>query len=282
LERQRGGFGFLGGPGETQIEADRRMIDERIGKIRRDLTTVVRTRELHRHSRNKVPYPVVALVGYTNAGKSTLFNKVTGAGVEVADMLFATLDPTMREVETPSGARIIMSDTVGFISDLPTELIAAFRATLEEVIGADLIVHVRDIANPDTAEQKADVFDVLDKLGIDCSETPMFEVLNKVDLLDEDSHRETCNRAAREDNLAAVSAVTGEGIAEFLASIDSQLSASRTEVELRIEHGEGAALAWLHSHGQVLAQRDDEIASFVTVRLEPEDLERYKARFGGD
>lgn len=281
LERQRGGFGFLGGPGETQIEADRRMIDERIGKIRRELETVVKTRELHRRSRRKVPYPVVALVGYTNAGKSTLFNKVTGSGVEAADMLFATLDPTMREAETPSGAKIILSDTVGFISELPTDLIAAFRATLEDVIEADLIVHVRDIANPDTAAQKADVLDVLDGLGVDRSEISMIEVLNKVDLLDDDIHIETVNRASRDDHLAAVSAATGEGIEELLAVIDKELTASRAEVELRVEHGQGAALAWLHQNGQVLGQRDDEVASYVTVRLDPEDLERFHARFGG-
>jgi GTP-binding protein HflX len=256
------------------------MIDERIAKIRRELENVVRTRELHRRSRRKVPYPVVALVGYTNAGKSTLFNKVTGSSVEVADMLFATLDPTMREATTPSGARIILSDTVGFISDLPTDLIAAFRATLEEVIEADLIAHVRDIANLDTAAQKTGVLDVLDGLGVDRRETPMIEVLNKVDLLEDGVHVETVNRASRDDHLAAVSAVTGEGIEELLTVIDNELTASRTEVELRVVHGEGAALAWLHQHGQVIGQRDDEAASFVTVRLEPEDLERFRARFG--
>ncbi len=279
LERQRGGFGFLGGPGETQIEADRRMIDERIGKIRRDLETVVRTRELHRRTRRKVPYPVVALVGYTNAGKSTLFNRITGSEVDAADMLFATLDPTMREAVTLSGMRIILSDTVGFISDLPTTLVAAFRATLEEVTAADLIVHVRDIANPDADAQKADVQDVLAQLGVDGAETPIVEALNKVDLLDRDARQIVCNRAARDNTVAPVSAVTGDGVGDLLALIDEKLTAARRVVELTVGHGDGAALAWLHQHGNVLSRREGDGATLVTVSLDPGDVERYRSRF---
>ena len=279
LERQRGGFGFLGGPGETQIEADRRMIDGRIGKIRRELETVVRTRKLHRRSRQKVPYPVVALVGYTNAGKSTLFNQITGSSVEAEDMLFATLDPTMREAVTPSGLRIILSDTVGFISDLPTTLVAAFRATLEEVIEAELIVHVRDIANPDTEAQKGDVLKVLDQLGVDDRETPAIEALNKIDLLAPELRQIVGNRAARDDGVVPVSAATGEGINALLEQIDHVLSAHHKVIELRVGHDDGAALAWLHQHGNVLGQRDDGKANHVTVSLDPDDLARYRARF---
>lgn len=279
LERQRGGFGFLGGPGETQIEADRRVIDERIGKIRRDLETVVRTRELHRRSRRKVPYPVVALVGYTNAGKSTLFNRITGSEVEAADMLFATLDPTMREAATPSGMRIILSDTVGFISDLPTTLVAAFRATLEEVIEADLIVHVRDIANPDTAAQKEDVLDILTQLGIEKAETPILEALNKIDLLDPEARKTIGNRASRDDEAVPLSAVSGAGVDDLLVRIDQMLTAGRKLIEVQVGHEDGAARAWLYSHGEVIAQRDDGDAAYVTVRLEPDDIARFKARF---
>jgi GTPase len=279
LERQRGGFGFLGGPGETQIEADRRMIDERIGKIRRSLETVVRTRELHRRSRSKVPYPVVALVGYTNAGKSTLFNKITGSSVTAEDMLFATLDPTMREAETPSSMKVILSDTVGFISDLPTALIAAFRATLEEVIGADLIIHVRDIANPDAAAQKSDVLGILKDLGVNSAETPIIEAFNKVDLLEPEEYRELLNKCERNDVTFCVSATTGEGIEVLLGAADELLTAAHTVVEIKVPHREGAALAWLHQHGEVLDQRTDEDASHLTVRLELGDVERFKSRF---
>ncbi len=216
LERQRGGFGFVGGPGETQIESDRRAIDEEVIKIKRQLAKVVKTRELHRAARAKVPFPVVALVGYTNAGKSTLFNRMTGAEVLAKDMLFATLDPTMRGVALPSGTKIILSDTVGFISDLPTELVAAFRATLEEVLSADLILHVRDIAHPETEEQAEDVGGILEGLGVD-EDVPLFEVWNKIDVLSEDTRRALLVQDARTPGIHAVSALTGDGIGPLVA-----------------------------------------------------------------
>ncbi|WP_372614519.1 GTPase HflX, partial [Aquicoccus sp.] len=229
LERQRGGLGFVGGPGETQIEADRRAIDEQLVRLRRQLAKVVKTRDLHRKARAKVPYPIVALVGYTNAGKSTLFNRLTGSDVMVKDMLFATLDPTMRRVQLPDGGpEVILSDTVGFISDLPTELVAAFRATLEEVLAADLIVHVRDISHPETQAQAEDVEAILASLGV-ADETPQIEVWNKIDLLDEGARGAAVNAAARDENVVALSAVTGQGVADLLARISDRLGGVRHE-----------------------------------------------------
>ena len=271
LERQRGGAGFLGGPGESQLELDRRLIQDRIDAIKVELTQVVKTRELHRRGRRKVPYPIVAIVGYTNAGKSTLFNRVTGAGVLAKDQVFATLDPTMREVKLVSGRRIILSDTVGFISDLPTMLVAAFRATLEEVIEADLILHVRDIAHPETDAQRADVNAVLADLGIraEASDSRVVEVWNKIDLL-APADREEASWAAKrvEHTPALVSAVTGEGIVDLLASIDARFSTQDELVGLRIPAADGAVLAWLHENAQVLNQAsDDDGVTIVQVRI---------------
>jgi len=261
LERQRGGGGFLGGPGERQLELDRRMLEDRIDAIKKDLAGVVRTRALHRAGRAKVPYPVVAIVGYTNAGKSTLFNRITGAGVMAKDQVFATLDPTMREVALPSGRRIILSDTVGFISDLPTSLIAAFRATLEEVVGADLITHVRDISRPDTDAQARDVEGVLHDLGIDpgAAGSPIIEVWNKIDRLDDETREELKNEASRADRACIlVSAVTGEGLAEWLAAIDTRLGAGDDDLDIVIAPGQGRLLSWLHNNAQVLDQASGE------------------------
>ena len=242
LERQRGGFGLLGGP-ETQIEADRRMISERINKIRRELETVTRTRELHREARRRVPCQPVALVGYTNAGKSTLFNKLTDAKVFAKDLLFATLDPTMREIKLPSGRSVILSDTVGFVSDLPTTLIAAFRATLEEVISADIIVHVRDVAHLDTDAQKTDVLRVMAELGVEFDDTQAFvEILNKTDLLPPDALEAVENMATRDADIVAMSAVTGRNTDQFLHRLD-MLSADRGVVTLRVPQGDGAAIS---------------------------------------
>ncbi|WP_374382786.1 GTPase HflX [Dongia sp.] len=282
LERQRGGFGFIGGPGESQIEMDRRLIDERIVRIKKDLEDVKRTRALHRQARKRVPYPVVALVGYTNAGKSTLFNRLTRATVMAADLLFATLDPTMRRVHLPSGREIILSDTVGFISDLPTELVAAFRATLEEVLEADIILHVRDVAHPETDGQKADVEAVLAGLGIshEVSDT-MFEVLNKTDLLDEPARETLSAQAARDPRLKPISAITGAGLDELLAAVDQRLSAQRQVAEYRLRHEDGAAMAWLYAHGEVMERTDGETCTEMTVRLAPEDIQRFERQFSG-
>lgn len=281
LERQRGGFGFIGGPGESQIEMDRRLIDERIVRIKKDLEDVKRTRALHRQARKRVPYPVVALVGYTNAGKSTLFNRLTRASVMAADLLFATLDPTMRRVKLSSGREIILSDTVGFISDLPTELVAAFRATLEEVLEADVILHVRDVAHAETDGQKTDVENVLLGLGISHEVTDnMFEVLNKIDLLDEDARAAVLAQAAREPRLKPISAVTGDGIDALLAAIDARLSAQRVTEVFRLRHADGAAMAWLHAHGEMLSRHDTDDYAELTVRLAPEDVQRFARQFG--
>ena len=277
LERQRGGFGFLGGPGETQIEADRRMIAVRITKIRRELETVTRTRELHREARRRVPYPVIALVGYTNAGKSTLFNKLTNSDVFAEDLLFATLDPTMREIKLPSGRSTILSDTVGFVSDLPTTLIAAFRATLEEVIEADIIVHVRDIAHPDTAAQKDDVLRVMDELGVDFADGRAFvEVLNKIDLLEPDERAAVRNQASRGAEVVALSAVSGENCGAFVERLDELLSAERNVINLKLPQGDGAAISWLYRHADVLNRDDrDEFAHFE-VSIAPDQLARFE------
>ena len=289
LERQRGGFGFLGGPGETQLEADRRMIEERIAKIEAELAKVKRTRELHRESRRRVPYPIAALVGYTNAGKSTLFNRVTQATVLSADMLFATLDPTLRAVELPHGARIILSDTVGFISDLPTMLIAAFRATLEEVIGADVILHVRDVSHEDAEAQLADVESVLRQLGVDPQEEgpgkpQLIEVWNKIDRLDGEQRARLRNLAERqppEERPVLVSAVTGEGIDILNATIEARLAAGRVLIELNLDAGDGAGVSWLHRHTEVLHKAIDDTSGRVamTVRVDPAKVEVVRHRF---
>ncbi|MCO4841300.1 MAG: GTPase HflX [Yoonia sp.] len=250
LERQRGGMGFVGGPGETQIESDRRAIDDHLVRLRAKLAKVVKTRALHRAARAKVPYPIVALVGYTNAGKSTLFNRLTGADVFVKDMLFATLDPTMRKIELPTGDEIIMSDTVGFISDLPTELVAAFRATLEEVLDADLIVHVRDISHAETEEQARDVTAILTSLGV-AETAPLIEVWNKIDKLDEDRRDAVETQSARTDDLFAVSAVTGDGMDALLVAISEHLKDPRREEVINLTFAEGRQRAWLFEQGIV-------------------------------
>ncbi|WP_147124986.1 GTPase HflX [Shimia ponticola] len=264
LERQRGGLGFVGGPGETQIEADRRAIDDAINRIRRQLSKVVKTRSLHRAARAKVPYPVVALVGYTNAGKSTLFNRLTGAKVMAKDMLFATLDPTMRAVQLPDGTDVILSDTVGFISDLPTELVAAFRATLEEVTGADLILHVRDISHPETDEQAQDVHDILGGLGI-AEDTPMLEVWNKVDLVQGDARDALQTRADRDDMIFTTSALTGDGMADLLAAVSSRITPAKTLETIHLDYSDGKRRAWLYDQGVVTDEAQSETGVDLTV-----------------
>lgn len=277
LERQRGGRGFLGGPGETQQEADRRQIDARITRLRRELEGVRRTRGLHRAARKRVPYPVVALVGYTNAGKSTLFNRLAGADVEARDMLFATLDPTMRAVALPSGRKIILSDTVGFISDLPTDLVAAFRATLEEVHEADLILHVRDVASPDGEAHRRDVVAVLASLGIEGEgDGRLVEVYNKIDRLSAEAADEVRGAVRRRSASVAVSALSGEGMEALCALLDARLGASRKVVELALDSGDGAAIAWLYDHGEVLRRVDDGAVARLTVGLEQRDLDRFR------
>ena len=265
LERQRGGLGFVGGPGETQIESDRRAIDDEVVKIKQQLARVVKTRELHRAARRKVPFPIVALVGYTNAGKSTLFNRLTGADVLAKDMLFATLDPTMRGVTLPSGTKIILSDTVGFISDLPTQLVAAFRATLEEVLEADLILHVRDVAHPETEEQAEDVGGILEDLGLD-EDVPLFELWNKIDMLRPETRAALLVQDARTPGIHAVSALTGDGLPALLDAIGEVLEEERTDETLTLPFAEGRRRAALHAAGVVVAEYEGDSGYRIDVR----------------
>lgn len=287
LERQRGGFGFLGGPGETQIEADRRMIRQRMARLRKELEQVRKTRALHRERRGRAPWPVIALVGYTNAGKSTLFNRLTGASVMAEDLLFATLDPTMRAVSLPGVEKAILSDTVGFISDLPTQLVAAFRATLEEVTAADVIVHVRDMHNSESAAQKSQVLTVLADLGVvegdhGQSNIPIIEAWNKFDLISGDKRTNLVNLAANEQAVAPISAVTGEGVAELVTMIDALLTRGAQEYRIVLPAADGQKLAWLHAHGQVLANAKMEEGEgapmmAVNVRLTPKEYGRFRS-----
>lgn len=279
LERQRGGLGFVGGPGETQIEADRRAIDEQLVRLRRQLDKVVKTRALHRESRAKVPYPIVALVGYTNAGKSTLFNRLTGADVMAKDMLFATLDPTMRAVTLPNGLDVILSDTVGFISDLPTQLVAAFRATLEEVLSADIILHVRDISHEASEEQAQDVRLIMDELGVN-SEVPLLEVWNKIDQIDAD-RREAMNEAAKiRSFIHPISAITGEGLEALLDAVKTSLQTGTQLDQFTLSHAEGRARAWLFAQGVIEDELLTEEGYSLSVRWTDKQKAQYTKEFG--
>ncbi|HEX4693755.1 GTPase HflX [Sphingomonas sp.] len=277
LERQRGGFGFLGGPGETQIEADRRLIRDRMARLRKELGQVSRTRGLHRDRRQRAPWPVIALVGYTNAGKSTLFNRLTGADVMAEDLLFATLDPTLRQISLPGIDKAILSDTVGFVSDLPTQLVAAFKATLEEVVSADLLIHVRDIAHPDSEAQRADVEAVLSEIGVSDT-TPRFEAWNKIDLLGGDSREGALAEAERRDDVVAISAMSGEGVDDLIRQVAAKLTASHRRFTITLDAADGAGAAWLHQHGEVLSQQVEGDSAIYDVRMAARDHERFETR----
>ncbi len=277
LERQRGGFGFLGGPGETQIEADRRLIRDRMARLRRELSSVTRTRGLHRERRQRAPWPVIALVGYTNAGKSTLFNQLTGSEVLAEDLLFATLDPTLRQITLPGIDKAIVSDTVGFVSDLPTQLVAAFKATLEEVTSADLLIHVRDIAHPDSEAQCSDVEKVLREIGV-AETTPRFEVWNKLDLLDKDRAAELTAEAARHADVVALSALSREGIPLLLFRVAARLTEGHRHYQIELDPADGAGAAWLYAHGEVIDRMIGQHLAVYEVRLAPSDFDRFSQR----
>jgi len=283
LERQRGGFGFLGGPGETQIESDRRLIGERIVRIKKELETVKRTRGLQRQARKRVPYPVIALVGYTNAGKSTLFNTLTKADVLAKDLLFATLDPTMRGLKLPKGTKAILSDTVGFIADLPTELIAAFRATLEEVLEADVIAHIRDASHDESEAQKADVLKVLSDLGVEVDgERPFVEVLNKIDLIAPEVRAGMVTANNRAAGPIAVSALTGEGLDRLQERFEALLTGANIRFRLTLAHADGEGLAWAYRHAQVLGRADRAKGVELTLAVDPQSVDRFRAKYRGN
>jgi GTP-binding protein HflX len=279
LERQRGGFGFLGGPGETQIEADRRLIRDRMARLKKELDQVSRTRTLHRDRRQRAPWPVIALVGYTNAGKSTLFNRLTGADVMAENLLFATLDPTLRQISLPGIDKAILSDTVGFVSELPTQLVAAFKATLEEVVSADLLIHVRDIAHPDSEAQRADVEKVLAEIGV-AETTPRFEAWNKLDLLGNEHRAQLLEDAGRREDVMPISAVTGEGVDRLVETVAARLTAGHRRYTITLATGDGAGAAWLHQHGEVVDQRIEGEQAVYEVRMAPGDHERFLTRQG--
>lgn len=282
LERQRGGAGFLGGPGEKQIEMDRRIISDRISKIKKELEEVKRTRSLHRTARKRVPYPTIALVGYTNAGKSTLFNRLTHADVLAKDQLFATLDPTMRQLSLPNGSEVILSDTVGFISELPTELVAAFRATLEEVLEADIILHVRDCCHADTEAQRQDVYKVLKSLGLEEKiEDNLLEVLNKVDLMEEEERKAMLTSAHRKEKIVAVSAKTGEGIPELLHLLEIKLSETKLDLSVKLPIDDGAAISWLYRRAEIVSRTDDDNFASFHVRMDKADVNRLQVMIEG-